>query len=120
VSHSFNKQIIVSAALLLSGCATISVPEKPERTAFVQTEAIATPQFFNSEGTSLPMASQWWSLFGDNTLTALVEQTLIANRELDVAEANINIASASLARQALENSYSTQSSSKPKHNIGQL
>jgi len=47
----------------------------------------------------------------DSTLTRLIEQTLLANRELEVAEANVKIASTSLARQTLETSYSTQSGS---------
>ena len=56
------------------------------------------------------MTRQWWEGFEDPALTALIEKTLLANRELDVAQANITIASANLARQKLETSYSADSS----------
>ena len=111
MSHIITKLTIVSASIFFSGCASISVPEKPERSPLVQIENITPNQFFNAQQVSLPMASQWWSLFGDSTLTRLIEQTLLANRELEVAEANVKIASTSLARQTLETSYSTQSGS---------
>ena len=66
-------------------------------------------QFFNAEGQSLPMSSDWWSSFGDSTLTNLIETSLKHNLSLNVAQSNIEIAQASLARQQLETSYSTAS-----------
>lgn len=56
------------------------------------------------------MTAKWWAGFEDPALTALIEKTLSANRELDVAQANTRIATANLARQRLETSYSTDSS----------
>ena len=55
------------------------------------------------------MASEWWSGFNDPILTQLVETSLVQNRDLDVAQSNVRIAKASLARQQLESSYNTGS-----------
>ena len=98
----------VSAAVL-TGCASMTVPKNPVRPADVM--AVQTPpqQFFNAEGQSLPIAAEWWSGFNDPTLTALIETASMQNRQLDVAQSNIQVAQAGLARQRLEKSYSTGS-----------
>jgi multidrug efflux system outer membrane protein len=97
------------SVLSIAGCASINAPERPVRPA--ETDAIesAPKQFFNAEGNSLPMSSQWWSGFNDPILTQLIEMSLTQNRELDVAQSNVQIAQAGLARQRLEKSYSTNS-----------
>ncbi|WP_409432625.1 efflux transporter outer membrane subunit [Litorimonas sp. RW-G-Af-16] len=95
-------------ATSLSACATISVPEKPDASPTEILNTSAPTQFFNASGASLPMATQWWTGFNDPILTQLVERALNENRQLDVAEANIAVARAGLARQTLETSYSTQ------------
>lgn len=104
------KTALLSAAISLAGCATISVLPAPERASAPEAKLSTPEQFFNAEGSTLPLSLQWWSLFNDPELTELIDQTLAANRQLDVAEANIKIASANLARQTLETSYSTDSS----------
>ena len=94
----------------LTGCASmIDVPLSPERPVVANIEQITPQQFFNAVGTPLPLATEWWAGFNDDLLTSLIEQTLSENRELEVAEANINIAKAGAARQRLDTSYSTQS-----------
>jgi len=101
---------IAAMVVALSGCASINVPPSPEKPAQIAAIETAAPQqFFNAEGTSLPMTSDWWSKFNDPLLTQLIETALSHNKDLDVAQANIQIAQASLARQQLETSYSTSS-----------
>ena len=100
---------LAALALYLSGCASIAVPIAPERDTAFETQSDTPQQFFNAQGSSLPLAAQWWEGFNDDVMTALIEKTLAENRQLDVAQANIAIANAALARQELETSYSTLS-----------
>lgn len=95
----------------LSACASIAVPPQPERPTADKAEVVTPQQFFNSSGAALPVNQQWWEGFNDEALTALIQQTLTENRELDVAAANVNIAAANTARQKLDASYSTDSGS---------
>ena len=116
-SHpSFLSLCGVTAGLLLSGCASISVPLKPEIDMPEKLFSAAPTQFFNDSNAPLPLSTSWWEGFNEPLMTALVEQALNENRQLDVAQANINIARSGLARQTLETSYSTNSSVDP--NIG--
>ena len=101
---------IAAMTVALSGCASINVPPPPEKPAQIAAIETAAPQqFFNADGISLPMTSDWWTKFNDPLLTQLIETALSQNKDLDVAQANIQIAQASLARQQLETSYSTNS-----------
>ena len=94
----------------VSGCAAIDVPPPPEKpTQFAPIDAIPI-QFFNVDKSSLPLATQWWGGFDDPILSQLIETALLHNRELEVAETNVRIVQAELARQRLETSYSTGSS----------
>lgn len=100
---------LFGAALMAAGCATIDVPPAPERPSAAAEQTAPPAQFFNAADAPLPLASQWWTLFGDDDLTGLIEQTLATNRRLDVAQANVNIAAAALARRTLDTSYGTRS-----------
>lgn len=102
---------VILCAGYLSGCASIDVPPTPVQTTFAQDTAAAPQQFFNANGQSLPMTSQWWESFNDPILTQLIETALVENKQLDVAQSNIDIALAAAARQRLETSYSTGSNS---------
>lgn len=93
----------------LSACAGINVVEKPVASVLTAEQSIVPEQFFNPVDVSLPLASEWWNLFSDPKMTAFIEQTLSANRQLDVAQANIKIVTETLERQKLETSYETQS-----------
>ena len=96
-------------AVLATGCVSVDVPDSPTRPADAVAIETVPPQFFNADGKSLPTASQWWSGFNDPILTKLIETSMLQNRDLDVAQSNIQIAQAGLARQRLETSYSTGS-----------
>ncbi len=101
--------MLCTAGLVLAGCAGIPVPDKPRENSTPLVKQSVPQQFFNSQGAALPMSSSWWQGFEDSDLTRLIETALAENRQLDVAQANIDIARASLARQRLETSYGTQS-----------
>jgi multidrug efflux system outer membrane protein len=101
--------IFSASAAAMTGCASMTVPERPVRSADVTAVQAVPQQFFNAEGQSLPMAVEWWSGFDDPTLAELVESALMQNRELEVAQSNIQITQAGLDRQRLEKSYSTGS-----------
>jgi len=96
-------------AFFAASCASIEVPDRPVKSANVVTVQTLPQQFFNGAGESLPMASHWWSGFNDPILSKLIETALAENRELNVAQSNIQIAQASLIRQQLETSYRTGS-----------
>ncbi|MGB3319145.1 MAG: TolC family protein, partial [Sphingopyxis granuli] len=69
-----------SAALALSGCMVgpgyvSPTPTAPSQAPFL--EAGASPAFTGDQP-----PGEWWSLFGDPTLDALVGQALAANTDL--------------------------------------
>src|SRR5690606_5604560 len=79
--------LAATAALALSGCtagpAYVSpVPTAPSQSPFVEGEK--SPVFTGDQP-----PGEWWSLFGDPALDALVEQALAANTDLRVAAANL-------------------------------
>lgn len=76
-----------AGALTLSACAVgpayrSPTPAAPSQSPFL--EAGKSPVFTGDQP-----AGEWWSLFGDPTLDALVEQALAANTDLRVAAANL-------------------------------
>ena len=84
---SRNVLLAGAAALALSGCAVgpayvSPTPAAPGQTPFL--EAGKSPAFTGEQP-----AGHWWSLFGDPTLDALVEEALAANTDLRVAAANL-------------------------------
>ncbi len=85
------RHIVVSFILLtLAGCATrITKAGSPT----------TTPSAWSSVGQSTAQASagdlsQWWSRFGDSTLSSLIEQALRANPNLRIAQARLHEARA--------------------------
>lgn len=106
---SFKLTILYTATIALAGCAVIPVPEIPRENAVPSVTQNLPEQFFNADNTVLPMSSAWWNSFEDADLTRVIELALAQNRQLDVAQANIEIARANLARQTLEKSYNFQS-----------
>lgn len=101
---------LCATAFMLAGCAGIPVAEKPRENVTPLVKQNLPKQFFNAEGAALPMSSSWWQGFEDPDLSRLIEIALKENRQLDVAQANIDIARANVARQRLEASYETQGS----------
>lgn len=92
MSHPFRN---VCASLLaasgLAGCAT--APSRPPR------PTIAAPVVLADDGLTNPAApaSQWWKLFDEPALDALVEEALANNRDLRVSAARLLQARASLS-----------------------
>ncbi|ALC11680.1 efflux transporter outer membrane subunit [Sphingopyxis sp. 113P3] len=79
--------LAATAALALSGCtagpAYVSpVPAAPSQSPFVEGEK--SPVFTGDQP-----PGEWWSLFRDPALDALVQQALAANTDLRVAAANL-------------------------------
>lgn len=74
------------AALMAGGCAAGPDYHRPE------TKAAASGAFItqaNSFDPAAPLPDQWWRLYNDPTLDALVAQALTANTDLRVAAANL-------------------------------
>ncbi len=92
------------AALAVASCATVPpAPEAPE--------PLNPGESFTAVNSALisqaPVASDWWESFSDPLLTELVNQALTENKSIAVAEANISVARAILARQSLGRSFSS-------------
>lgn len=95
--------------LLTAGCVRPYVPAQPVQDDRVQREALTTPSFFNVKNEALPFEETWWAAFNDKNLTNLIETALAHNKQLDVAQANINVAMAGFSREGLERSYDVSS-----------
>jgi NodT family efflux transporter outer membrane factor (OMF) lipoprotein len=85
--------VIGTAALALAGCMVgpdyrSPKPGAPGQAPFL---SAASPAFTGSEP-----PGRWWSLFSDPVLDRLVEQALVANKDLAVAAANLRRAQAVL------------------------
>ncbi|WOF44611.1 TolC family protein [Sphingopyxis indica] len=79
--------LLAASALTLSACAVGPAYHSPEPAAPSQApflEAGKSPAFTGDQP-----PGEWWSLFGDPTLDALVQQALAANTDLRVAAANL-------------------------------
>ena len=79
----------VAGVLLLGGC---MLGPDYERLALDFPRAYAEPDV----GTALPVASDWWKLYGDSTLNELVAATLERNADIRLAVARIEEADANL------------------------
>src|SRR5690606_31007432 len=82
----FARSLLASAILLATGCAVWPdyesvLDDAPAQQAFVTTDATALD--------TATVADDWWQLYNDTTLNALVEEALAANTDLRVAEANL-------------------------------
>lgn len=84
----------LAAALVLAGCAAVGPDyERP---------AANLPETFTSPSMQLPasaeerLPSDWWRLYGDATLSSLVERALGANTSIEQAVARVDLAQAQL------------------------
>lgn len=93
------------ASSLITGCATPYVPAKPLQNTVELTKIEKTPDFFHESGQPLPFESEWWLNFTDPFIADLVKRALEENKQLEIAQANIEIAQAGLNRSSLEKSY---------------
>lgn len=87
--------LLAASIALIAGCA--SVTPRPDR----QVEAPA--QWRTALPDTVPIKLEWWTVFGDPVLTALVEQAVTNNNDIAVAAARIREARAQeqLARSQL-------------------
>ena len=83
--------LALTVAIALSGCAIGPNYFHPASTLPEAAPAVATAQ--------VPVNPTWWTLFGDADLNALVDQTLVANQDLQAAIARLEAAEAA-AREA--------------------
>jgi NodT family efflux transporter outer membrane factor (OMF) lipoprotein len=86
------KVFAVAAALLAAGCAgsqasKMSFPEAGKGPFVSATPSVVTPE---------EAPDQWWKLYDDPTLNALIEEALRANTDLRAAEGNLRAVRASL------------------------
>ncbi len=85
---------MLTATALLAGCAVGPDYLRPDSTLPDQySQATA------EERSAAPVNPDWWLLFGDTSLNALVEQALVANQDLQAAIARLEAAEA-VAREA--------------------
>ncbi|AMK78919.1 MULTISPECIES: efflux transporter outer membrane subunit [Methylomonas] len=75
----------VFGLLLLSGCAVGPDYELPATADLPASFANAQPAEFSDRG----IEEQWWKLFNDPQLSALIENTISHNYELKIARANL-------------------------------
>ncbi|QJR15846.1 efflux transporter outer membrane subunit [Usitatibacter palustris] len=73
------------AALVLAGCTMGPDYVRPE---------MDVPKDFATRQSTVPVADRWWALFNDPVLEKLVDEALIANRDLKVAAERIEQARA--------------------------
>lgn len=85
---------VLTATALLAGCAVGPDYLRPDSTLPDQySQAVA------EDRSAVPVNPDWWLLFGDTSLNALVEQALVANQDLQAAIARLEAAEA-VAREA--------------------
>jgi NodT family efflux transporter outer membrane factor (OMF) lipoprotein len=82
------------AALLAGGCATGPDYHRPEATAAASGAFVTRAAVFDP---AAPLPDQWWKLYDDPALDALVTRALDANTDLRVAAANLARARATLS-----------------------
>ncbi|MBO9525514.1 MAG: TolC family protein [Sphingobium yanoikuyae] len=82
------------AALLAGGCAAGPDYHRPEPKAAASGAFVTQASVFDP---TAPLPDQWWKLYNDPALDALVAQALVANTDLRVAAANLARARATLS-----------------------
>ncbi len=82
-----NRRILSAIApLLAAACATAPSYERPSPPETAQGHFVTRSGAFDP---AMPVPDDWWRLYDDPALSALVEQALAANTDLRVAEANL-------------------------------
>ncbi|MEO0449181.1 MAG: TolC family protein [Pseudomonadota bacterium] len=93
--------------IVFAACASVpDAPVRPETPSMSGEFANGDALSFSSEAVEM----DWWRLFEDPVLSDLVDQALEENKDLSVAEANIEAARTILARQGLLRTPSTSAS----------
>lgn len=100
MTSSINPSVVFFVSILLSGC--ISTPDQPTIPPMK-----AGGGFLAADAALSEFNDQWWTQFDDTAMSGLIGQSLLANKSLDVAAANIRIAEATAAGQRLSRTYST-------------
>jgi NodT family efflux transporter outer membrane factor (OMF) lipoprotein len=119
--------IATAVLALLSGCATAG-PDYVRPTDRVADSPAAEGSFVSGTGEAFSQAElpeKWWHLYNDPRLDALVEQSLAANADLRVADANLARAAAVVAEVEAGRSIATDLSggttlSRPSGTAGSL
>lgn len=93
--------VISAMLILLSGCA--SSPEQPK----IPPSNVGG-QFLTADAGLSEFNDAWWTQFDDAALSGLIERSLVANKSLGVAAANVRLAEATAAGQRLSRTYSTR------------
>lgn len=91
------KPLAICVALVLAGCALGPDYERPVLDLPADYPALQTGASDNASAPSIP--ADWWTLYGDATLTRLVQQGLAQNTDMKAAVARIEEAEA-LVREA--------------------
>jgi len=104
VSRAAISLVLLSTAVAFGGCASYSGIHGEERA--IEARSLAFDQKPVGDGVFAPAdwpRADWWSMFGDPKLDALVEQALAGNPSLRAAEARVRTARAlaDVARSAL-------------------
>jgi multidrug efflux system outer membrane protein len=90
----FQTLLATASALTLAACAAVGPDHSPP-----PVPATAQDQFVGSHFSAVADAEardDWWRLYNDPVLDGLVQQALVANKDIAVATANIAVARASL------------------------
>lgn len=83
------RKLTVAVALCLSGCAVGPNYQQPKTAVDAQFANTAAASYSADD---VPV--QFWTLFGEPLLTKLVDQALVANKDLGIASANLRAARA--------------------------
>ncbi len=96
------RAIALAGALLLAGCAVgpdYQRPDAPVTPAFKEAPADAqawTGEWKTAEPQDAGARAEWWRLFGDSRLDALMSQVQVSNQNIKAAEAQYRQAQAAL------------------------
>ena len=88
---TMRRAAFMTLATLLAGCA---VGPDYSRPAIEMPGQYASPDVAN--GPTVPLPEQWWTLYGDATLNALVGEALARNADIEIAVARVAEADATL------------------------
>lgn len=89
----FQHLIVSVSALALAACAAVGAPSTPSEPAAAQGQFVgSSSSAFEHEDAR----GDWWRLYNDPVLDGLVQQALLANKDIAIATANIAIARANL------------------------